>query len=268
VTGLLTELGKKIADRWLSTLLLPGLLYAAAAVCAYLLGWTHALDPSWLTSGLDRIGAALSGDPAAIVLAVTVALLVATTAGIAAHGLAGAVHRAYLAHGPQWWLLRRRRWARAAIAHRNPRPPTRYLPRRATPIGDRFRLIGERIDAQYGLDTTLVWPRLWLLLPDSTRTAVQSAHGQYQDAITLTGWAVLYLGLGAMWPPALPAAAITAIVGYRRAVAACGVLADLIEASIDTQQHAIAALAGITLSHGLITRTEGLRINDLLNKRA
>jgi hypothetical protein len=268
VTGLLTELSQKLADRWLSTLVLPGLLYSTAAVCAYLLGWRHALDPARLAAGLERDGADLIDKPAAIVVAVVIALLAATTAAIAARGLAGVVHRAYLARGPLRWLLHRRRRARAAVAHRDPRPPVRYLPRRATPIGDRFRLIGERIDVQYGLDAALVWPRLWLLLPETTRTVVQTAHDQYQGATTLTGWALLYLGLGTIWPPALLAAFITATVGYRRAVTTSAVFADLIEASIDTQQHTIAAMAGISLPHGRLTRAQGLRINDLLNKRA
>jgi hypothetical protein len=284
VTGLLAELGKKIADRWLSTLLLPGLLFTTAVLCAYLLGWRHALDPAALTTGLDRFGKALSGHAARIVMTVIAAGLAATVAGLAAHGLAALVHSTYVARpqwwlvrrrnhrriavGPLWWLLHRRRKARNAAARRQPRPPVRYQPRCATPIGDRLRLIGERIDAQYGLDATLAWPRLWLLLPDSNRTAVQTAHDQYRAATALTAWGLLYLALGAIWPPALLAAAIAAAVGYRRAQATAAVLADLIEATIDTQQHALAAVAGITLLHGRITPTDGIRINDVLNKRA
>jgi hypothetical protein len=218
-------------------------------------------------------------------VAVVAAGLAATGAGLAAHALAALVHRAYVAPSPRWWLIRRRRgsrvavgplwWllhrrrtARAAVAGRRPRPPVRYLPRCATPIGDRFRLIGERIDAQYGLDTTLAWPRLWLLLPDTNRNAVQSAYDHYRAASTLTAWGLLYILLGITWPPALFASVITAAVGYRRAVAAAAVLADLIEATIDTQQLALAAIAGITLPHGRITPNDGLRVNDILNKRA
>jgi hypothetical protein len=266
-------------------LLLPGLLCTAAALCAYLLGWSHPLDPSVITTGLEQAATALSGHAARIVGALVAAGLAATAAGLAAHGLAAVVHRAYVARsprwwlirrrrhsrvvvGPLWWLLRRRREARAAVAGRSPRPPVRYLPRCATPIGDRFRLIGERIDAQYGLNTTLAWPRLWLLLPDANRAAVQTAHDRYRAATTLTAWALLYLLLGTIWPPALLAVAITATVGYHRAKATAAVLADLIEATIDTQQPALAAIAGITLPHGRITPTDGLRINDILNKRA
>ncbi|MEV6350104.1 hypothetical protein [Actinoplanes sp. NPDC051851] len=285
MTGLLTEFGKKLADRWLSTLVLPGLLFAVAALGGHLLGWRHALDATALITGLDRIGRALAGHPARIVVAVVAVGLAATAAGLAAQGLAALVHRVYVARGPRCWLLprrdgsrvaagplwlllRRRRRARAAAAVRRSRPPVRYLPRCATPIGDRFRLIGERVDAQYGLDATLAWPRLWLLLGDPHRTAVQNAYTRYQAATALSGWALLYLALGVAWPPALLAAAVAFVVGYHRAANAAAVLADLVEATIDVQQRALAEIAGVELAHGRITRADGRRINDMLNKRA
>ena len=307
MTGLLTELGKKIADRWLTALILPGLLFVAATVCAHLLGWRHALDPACLAAGLNRAGTALAGKPAPIAVAVVAALLAATGAGLGAHAMAAAVHRVYIARGPRrllrrlmrthrrtrpghpqaqpaarwpvtalhgWsgWclarLLTRRRQAQTRALRRHPPPPKRYLPARATVIGDRFRLTGERVNAQYGLDATAVWPRLWLLLPDAARGTVQAAHSQYQAAVTLTAWGVLYLALGTAWPPALLAGTITVVTGYRRAVTAAAVLADLIEAAIDTHQPEIAGIAGIALPHGRITPTDGIQINDLLNKRA
>jgi hypothetical protein len=46
------------------------------------------------------------------------------------------------------------------------------------------------------------------------------------------------------------------------------VVADLIESSIDVHQSEIAAIAGVALPNGRITTAQGLRINDLLNKRA
>lgn len=285
MTGLLTELGKRVAERWLSTLLLPGLLYTTAIICAHQLGWRHALDAGYLQTRIDHGYHTLAAHPGRIITAVIVTGLAATAAGLAAHAIATPVHRAFvapsprwwliprrrrsrMAAGPLWWLLRRRTKARAAIAGRRPRPPVRYLPRCATPIGDRFRLIGERIDAQYGLDATLAWPRLWLLLPDTARAPVQTAHEQYRAATTLTAWGLLYLTLAPIWPPALPAGIAAAVLGYRRALTAAEVLADLIEATIDTQQPALAAIAGITLQHGRITRADGHRINDILNKRA
>ncbi|MDV9198666.1 hypothetical protein R6M67_25830, partial [Streptomyces sp. Wh19] len=44
MNSLLTEVGRKLADRWLSALVLPGALFVAAAMCGWWLGHPHALD--------------------------------------------------------------------------------------------------------------------------------------------------------------------------------------------------------------------------------
>jgi hypothetical protein len=45
-------------------------------------------------------------------------------------------------------------------------------------------------------------------------------------------------------------------------------LADLVEAAVDTYQRPLADALGVDLPHGRITPAEGARINDILNKRA
>ncbi|URN10988.1 hypothetical protein LUW77_00475 [Streptomyces radiopugnans] len=47
--GLLSELGKKLAERWLSLLVLPGALYLAVLGTAALLGHGHPFDLRHLT---------------------------------------------------------------------------------------------------------------------------------------------------------------------------------------------------------------------------
>ncbi|WP_326770755.1 hypothetical protein OG978_44460 (plasmid) [Streptomyces sp. NBC_01591] len=42
--GLLSELGKKLAERWFSLLVLPGALYLAVLAVAQTLGHTHPFD--------------------------------------------------------------------------------------------------------------------------------------------------------------------------------------------------------------------------------
>jgi hypothetical protein len=268
MTTLLAELGKKLTERWLSALLLPGLLFVGASVCARLLGHRHALDPQRLATQVDRLGHSLHGKPAAIALTVAAALLAATGAGLASQALAGAVHTAWTTHHPRRWVDRRRARTRIAAKQRPQPLPDRYLPARATLIGDQFYLIGERVDAQYGLAVTLAWPRLWLLLEDRTRSALQTAYSQYHAATAVCAWGLLYLTLGGIWWPAILAGLAAITVGYRRGRATAGVLADLIEAAVDTHQCALAKAVGIALPHGRITPEEGLQINDILNKRA
>jgi hypothetical protein len=59
VTGLLAEIGQKLADRWAALLAVPGLLYLAAVTAAAVLGQGHALS----YSALDRKITAWAADP-------------------------------------------------------------------------------------------------------------------------------------------------------------------------------------------------------------
>lgn len=268
MNALLAELGKKVADRWLSALLLPGLLLCAATVCGVLLGHASALDPARLTSELGRLSQRLSSRPAATVLVVVGALLAATVAGLAAQGLAAGVRRTWVAHRPRRWVAHRRQRARAARARAGSSAPDRYLPARATDIGDRFRLVDERVDAQYGLSVTLVWPRLWLLLPETVRPVIGEAYVRYQRSAETTAWGLLAVALGVIWWPSLPVGLVIVLIGCRGGRASGAAVADLVEAAVDTHQLQLAEVLGIDLPHGRITPAEGLRINDVLNKRA
>src|SRR5215470_11605020 len=127
--GFLTELGKRLADRWLTLLVLPGALYLAVLVAAVTLGHTHPFDigrlatqiTTWATSSRRGFGG-------------QVVLIMATLAGAAAAGLltqslGSVVERLWLAADWQTWppaarhlahwrvLRRRRRWNAAVSAY-------------------------------------------------------------------------------------------------------------------------------------------------------
>lgn len=268
MNGLLAEIGRKLADRWLSALVLPGVLFVAAAGCGWWLGHPHALDTALLEDRTGGLGRRLDGRPAAVVLAAAGVLLGATAAGLAVQGIAAGVRRAWVARSPARWVARRRRRAEAALAARGRTVPARYLPARATAVGDRFRLVDQRLDAQYGLAVSLAWPRLWLLLPDTATTALGDAATRYRASAETTAWGVLYLLLGTLWWPAALVGLLTAAVGHTRARSTSAALADLVESAVDVHQRLLADALGVPLPHGRITPTEGARINDILNKRA
>ncbi|MEV6702489.1 hypothetical protein AB0M68_36035 [Streptomyces sp. NPDC051453] len=268
MNSLLTEVGRKLADRWLSALVLPGALFVSAAMCGRWLGHSHALDTRRLQDMVQRVGQQLDGRPAAVLLAVAGALLGATGAGLAVQGTAAGVRRAWVARRPARWVAWRRRRAQSALTRRGHTVPTRYLPARATTIGDRFRLVDQRVDAQYGLAVALAWPRLWLLLADAATTAIRDATTRYRAATETTAWGILYLLLGAIWWPAALAGLVMVTVGQVRGRATGAALADLVEAAVDIHQRPLAETLGIDLPHGRITPEEGARINDILNKRA
>jgi hypothetical protein len=269
MTDLIATVGQKVTERWLAGVVLPGLLYVAIAGWALLAGHHHALDPHWLAVRLgDLYRHHRSGTPDVIV---------ATAVGLAAAGLAGTaattiaedvVHRLWTIRGPKRLLTRRRTRTRTAWQARDPQPPDRYLPQRAGVIGERFRLIGERIHAQYGLSVTAAWPRIWVLTNADTRTLVSAAHRRYYGDATLTAWGLLYLPWTVQWWPAALVAAAALALGHRRARASSTALATLIEATVDAHTIALAAALGVELPEGRLTPEEGNRINDILGKRA
>ncbi|MGI5292905.1 hypothetical protein ACQEVF_57675 [Nonomuraea polychroma] len=240
IDGLLTELGKKATERWLTLAWLLGLSFAAAAWCASVLGHPHALDVAMLIqktrSHINRIGA----DP--VTMAVVAAAVVATA--VMAAGLArltaGAVERV--------WLMERRG-------------------RRLTWPGRRLALLDQRVQAEYhGLRIALVWPRLWSILDDHQRLPVQNARTGLDNAAITVSWGLIYTLLGcAWWPALLPGAGLT-LGGWRLARRYAHAYATLVESLVDVRQGELAQALGVELPHDVITADEAGQINARLYK--
>ncbi|MEU8265317.1 hypothetical protein AB0C02_32540 [Micromonospora sp. NPDC048999] len=269
MTDLIATVGKKITERWLAAILLPGLLYVAVIGWAVLAGQRHALDLPWLANRLTGLWQQHTSSPGTAVVAIATLLAAAGLAGVAATAAAeDGVHRLWTIRGPQRWLDIRRRKTEARWQGREPQPPRRYLPERATAIGERFRLIGTRIEAQYGLSVTAAWPRIWILTDNDARTLIGTAHRRYYTDTALAAWGLLYLPWTIRWWPAVVIAIAALAVGYRRALASSAVLATLIEATVDAHTTGLAKTLGVDLPEGRLTPEEGNRINNILIKRA
>ncbi|WP_158852115.1 hypothetical protein [Saccharothrix deserti] len=265
----LQSLGGKLAERWVTTLVLPGALFVAAAVCAVRLGHRHALDV--VRVGNDVV-AAFPRLPVAV--AAVGLLLGAAAAAFAAQALGALVQAVWVKpwRGPAAWLarpvvaVRGWRFDRAA-ARAGVDPVPAYRPRRATWIGERFRLLDSRVAAQYqGLRLGPLWPRLWLLVPEPARLPVQAAETRFHSATTLVGWGVLYAALGPRWYPAAVVGLGVAVVGWRRARAAAAALTELIEATVDTHLDVLTTALGHPLPPTGLTRDLAARINDRFTK--
>ncbi|MEV5750749.1 hypothetical protein AB0L00_23245 [Actinoallomurus sp. NPDC052308] len=240
--GFLGELGKKLAERWLSLLVLPGALYLAVFIVARTLGHRHALDVHRLTGRVTAWAKA----PSAVTTGGQLVLLAAALAGaagvgLAAQGLGSAAERLALAADWRTWprplrLLaqrrverRRARWdaeharyhrlyaeAEQALKQTGTRldPADRHAayqawtriglerPDRPTWSGDRVNAAATRLRRDLNLDLPTVWPNLWLHLPETARTEVTAARAALARATTLAGWAVLYAPLVWWWWPA------------------------------------------------------------------
>jgi hypothetical protein len=275
MSGFLTELGTKIADRWVNLLVLPGLLWTAVLVAGLRLGQEHPVDVARLRVWLDQIaGQPASHDIAAVALAAAAILLASAAVALAASAFGAILQRLWVVPGdlpPAAWLRRYRQhqWQKATAdmktaiaraahpgihradpgeaarrAHRAQRRRARIgtaQPMRPTRIGDRFHATALRLRDHNGLDLDLVWPRLWTVLPDTLRTDLSTAQGAYDAAARLAAWGILYMALTAAWWPAVLISLTILCTAAIRARASADVLADLIETAADLHVRDLAA---------------------------
>ncbi|WP_424186691.1 hypothetical protein ACOBQX_02375 [Actinokineospora sp. G85] len=265
----LSSLSGKLAERWVATLVVPGVLFVAAVVCAVRLRHAGGIDvvpvSEWITKQAPRLPVA----------ATAVGLLLgAATAGLAAQALGRLAEAVWTGpwRGPAAWVarplvaLRGKLFDRAA-AKAGVDPVPAYRPRHPTWIGERFRLLDSRVAAQYhGLRLGPLWPRVWQVIDEPVRVPVQAAESQFRTALTLVGWGLLYLGLGLWWYPAALIGLGAAVLGWRRARSTAMTLTTLIEATVDTHLDSVATMLGQPPPATGLTADLANRINDRLTK--
>lgn len=209
--GILSDLGKRIADRWFAFLILPGVPFAAAVIVAWAMapsGPAHALDLDVLVRRLDTLAATARTTKGIVIGCLLVAAV--TVVAVLVRELSLVVNRLWLGRSAALCRLmragirRRRRLALDTARRGGYAVPERYLPHRATWIGDRFALVDERVAAQYGVSLARVWPRLWQLRDDRTPKVVSAAWDDYAAATVRVAWAVPYLLVSLFWWPAAP----------------------------------------------------------------
>ncbi|WP_367132183.1 MULTISPECIES: hypothetical protein [Streptomyces] len=296
--GLLATLSGKLAERWLSLLVLPGALFVSAVAAARMLGHGHALNLALLVRQVKHWTAAvkLAGLPG-LAVAMMALLLASAAAGLAAQALGSGCQYIALASRwdswpPPWRQLarrcvdrRRRRWEReraayarewnaaarrtALAARSDPHAGTadqvplrrdalldaayqritcisEFEPQRPTWTGDRIHAVTVRLDETYRLDLGIVWPSLWLTLPEVERTEINAAREALTRATTLAGWSLLYLSLTVIWWPGLVIACVAVATAWRRTRDAADTYAQLIQASTQLHAPALACQLGIS----------------------
>ncbi|MFI2663419.1 hypothetical protein [Micromonospora carbonacea] len=290
----LSELGKKLAERWLLTLAVPGLLYCAAAVAAHSLGHHPRTVITTLRLELASLSAEARRDP---LLAVLTVLLCAAAAALLASACAGAVRWLWRGDWPTPLAVlgrplrerRAERWERrhgeyeaavraerlgatrssgtalpaVELARRRNRvglaPPSR-----PTWIGDRIAAVQALVIAEYGVDLAVAWPRLWLLVPDDQRAEVRTVWSAFAGAATLLAWGVLYTVLGLLsWPFAI-LGVVVALHGWYRGRQAAAAYGDLIESIADLHLPKLAEAMGVPT--GILETRAGRRLNRTLHK--
>ncbi len=109
-------------------------------------------------------------------------------------------------------------------------PAKNLLP---TKIGNLLRAAESYPQERYGLDSIIVWGRLWILLPEETRQELQHAQQRLDYSVQLIGWSILFLiwGIWAWWT--IPVALLAIFGSYHRAIYAVQIYAELIRAVFD-----------------------------------
>jgi hypothetical protein len=297
------ELGRSFADKWVSWLALPGALFLAAFATACTLGQDHALDVSRLTSQVTAwahdAGATTAGGQIVVLAAVLAAAL---TVGLAAGGLGAALERIVLAADWRSWpslprtVARRRtesrrlRWdiadqryntqladaARAVAVNRQPDAAVRHDARRArnaiameqpdrpTWSGDRIHAVAVRLRRDHRLELPVLWPYLWLLLPDQDRKEIVAARYALTRAVELGAWAVLYVPLIYLWWPASAIVLVLGVLSRERTRSAADGYARLIEAAVRLHARDVAHQLGIDFS-GPLPVDAGDRISEVID---
>ncbi|MET9586881.1 hypothetical protein ABZY10_28035 [Streptomyces sp. NPDC006539] len=273
--GILSDLGKRIADRWFAFLILPGVPFAATVIVAWAMtpsGAAHALDLDILVRRLDTLGATAQ----TIKGIVSGCLLIAGVAVVAVlvRELSLIVNRLWLGRAAILCRLmrpgirRRRRLALDTARRGGYALPERYLPHRATWIGDRFALVDERVAAQYGVSLARVWPRLWQLRDDRTPKVVSAAWDEYAAATVRVAWALPYLVISLFWWPAAPLGLALVLLGWSQGRRGADDFCVSCEAAIDVQLRRLAHIVGVPLPHKRVTTAEGRQIDGILAKGA
>jgi len=296
------ELAKKLAEKWLSLLVLPGVLLLATATCAHLLIGHAWNDTTFLaTEVANRAEMVAARGNVTVALAVLAVLLAAAANGLAANAAGWLIDHFWLAHRLTWlgkpltWW-RQQRWAAAQRIALGTNPPSQStvvmrmlchwnrirpgdpqrrrnriclaLPQRPTWIGDRVAATATRIDNQYGLDLASIWPRLWPLLPDTVRVDIASARAAFDQTTVLAGWGLLYVLTGTVtgWWPALVIGACTFVAAWYRARLTITTLTDLVEAATDLHATTLADALGIPTIDGHVHRHTGRLITARARK--
>ncbi|MGW1720425.1 hypothetical protein [Streptomyces sp. NPDC002156] len=293
------ELARKLAERWVTLLLVPGVLFVVAAWAGTHLGHQHALDWSRLSRATADTVSALPRRTAGVQGILIGALLLGVTgAGLAVQALAPLTRLIWLGQWPpspvcRWRVARRRiRWRQSvdrrrrlaldhpgesrtadqqreidAAADRTNRIAMAE-PGRPTWMGDRVHAVERIALDRYGLDLTFTWPRLWLVLPDISRAEITAAHTAFAAAVAVGTWAWPYLVLGVIWWPAALVGIGIGTTGWIRARSAVDDMTMLSESALDLHSRTLAIALGVGSpdATGPVSLAEGASLTALIRK--
>jgi hypothetical protein len=245
----------KVAEQWVTNLLTPtlGFWLGGLAACIYYFDWKPLKD--WVLQQPQSFQVGL----------LIVGLIVIVTSAAIVQRFDQAMLRFLEGYWPRWlrrlrqvrtqryvkrWKQNQQRWSKLygkgeayltpeelheyaqldwTIMH-SPSQPNQFMPTR---LGNFLRASEYRSKERYGLDAVICWPRLWLLIPDSTRKELQEARAFLNTTVRICLWSLLFL----VWTPLAWWAPLLALpfawLSYQMVLNAAAVYVDLLEAAFD-----------------------------------
>lgn len=281
-------LSEGVAQRWAERVLSPALLFWTIGVAAY----SSRHGTTDLTSFIDSL------DNVEKVLWLVGALALVGASAALMEGFEAGAQRMLEGYWPAWldpvsgtrvavWATRfrtlRRRWLSLAqncsslsdierAEYRRldrdlalyPEDPARIMPTR---LGNVMTAAETHSTQRYGLAAALMWPRLWLILPDEVRSELIGARRQFNSAVQAVVWAVA-TSIWVIWSwVALPFALIAGYWSYRRAIATGTAFGQLLSAAFDIHIRELAAAYGLKLVEGELFHRDVGRLLTLFVRR-
>jgi hypothetical protein len=99
--------------------------------------------------------------------------------------------------------------------------------------------------ARYGLASVLTWPRLWLVMDESSRAEITASRSRLNGFVQLLGWLALSL-VWVIWAWWVPAVSIVGLViAYRGAASAASGYGELVKGSFDVYHRDLLQRVGL-----------------------
>lgn len=270
-------LGQKVAERWADLLSSPALVFWIGGLLAWVTGHGGLVGDGSGWGALEGWWGRSVGATSAVVQALFAVLLLLVVAGSArlVELLVPGVLRVLEGYWPRWvsalrngvvalrgrrinrrverWrALARRRTAltadeRAEYAWLNqwrmgvPADPADRMPTR---LGDVLKAAESRPRHRYGLEATVCWPRLWMVMPDTARVEVTAARVRLDEGAALWLWS-LFFGIWTIftwW--ALVVALVGMVVGYRVALVGSAIFGLMVQTCFDLHRDDLYAAVG------------------------
>lgn len=248
-------LGSKFAEQWVATVFAPAFAFWLGG----LLAWTWRFGLSSLTKWWDS----LSSVEQVAVLAGILLLIAASAAIMGRFELPllrllegywpqrlNFLYRWLVTHQRNHYYSLEQRWQTLAAKelsklsaterieyvqldyqlHTFPPDTADIMP---TALGNRLRAAETWPHAKYGLDATISWPRLWLLLPEEARQDLTQTRAALDSNVRLIAWSTLFLmwTFWAWW--AVPISLLAIFLTYRATVNTAEAYGDLLESVFD-----------------------------------